>query len=108
MCRKASGAPMVAWATFAREKVVFESSAPKIRRSSERAERGFCGDCGSALLWREPGGATVDLAVAAFDEPDLLRPSEHIWTESRVRWLTLTDRLPRYRKGHGAEPEPEA
>lgn len=107
MCQKASGAPMMAWATYARDKVAFPLAQPKLRKSSTRAERGFCGDCGSALLWQRPGTATLDLAVAAFDAPDDLAPSEHIWTESRVRWLKLTDQLPRYRHQHGSDEEQE-
>jgi hypothetical protein len=105
MCRKASGAPMMAWATFPRAKVTFHPSAPRLRRSSSRVERGFCGNCGSPLVWQRPDGATIDLAVGAFDDADALAPSEHIWTESRVRWLKLTDQLPRFRtiSGHDLE-----
>ena len=109
MCRKASGAPMMAWATFPRDRVTFFPATPKLRRSSERAQRGFCADCGSPLVWQQPDGTSLDLAVGAFDDPDALAPSEHIWTESRVRWLNLTDQLPRYRtiSGHGLEEEGE-
>ena len=105
MCQKASGAPMMAWATFARDKVVFPKMQPRIRKSSAKAERGFCGECGSALIWQRPGATTLDLAVASFDDPDALTPSEHIWTESRARWLKLTDQLPRYRHQHGSDPD---
>jgi hypothetical protein len=107
MCQKASGAPMMAWATYPKAKVAFPNARPKLRRSSDIAERGFCADCGSALLWQRLGAETIDLAVAAFDDPNTLAPSEHIWTSSRVRWLTLTDHLPRFRGRHGSEPETE-
>ena len=108
MCQKASGAPMMAWATYPAAKVDFPDAKPKRRRSSEIAERGFCPECGSALLWQRLGSDTIDLSVAAFDDPNALAPSEHIWTESRVRWLTLTDHLPRYRQRKGGDPEKEA
>ena len=108
MCQKASGAPMMAWATWARAKVDFLGAEPRMRRSSEIAERGFCPDCGSSLVWRRLGAETIDLAVASFDDPNALAPSEHIWTESRMRWLTLTDHLPRYPKRPGSDKEKEA
>jgi hypothetical protein len=107
MCQKASGAPMMAWATYERAKVEFDGE-PKLRRSSPTVERGFCGECGSTLIWQRPNAATLDLAVAAFDDPNALAPSEHIWTESRARWLTLTDHLPRYRRRPGGDEEKEA
>ena len=99
---------MMAWATYPRTKVVFTGTQPKLRRSSAVAERGFCAECGAALIWQRPGADTIDLAVAAFDDPNRLAPSEHIWTESRVRWLTLTDPLPRYRKRRGSDEEKDA
>ena len=108
MCQKASGAPMMAWATYERAKVAFLGTSPKMRRSSAVAERGFCGECGSTLVWRRPEAKTIDLAVATFDDPNALAPSEHIWTESRARWLTLTDHLPRYRRRHGSDEDKEA
>ncbi|MBM3535633.1 MAG: GFA family protein [Alphaproteobacteria bacterium] len=107
MCQKASGAPMMAWATYERSKVAF-SGAPKLRPSSATVERGFCESCGSTLIWQRPNATTIDLAVAAFDDPDELAPSEHIWTESRARWLTLTDHLPRYRQRRGSVEDKEA
>ncbi len=106
MCQKASGAPMVAWATFERARVEI-TGMPMFRLSSPKVKRGFCGDCGSTLIWQRRCGDTLDLAVATFDDPNALAPSEHIWTESRARWLNLTDHLPRFRQrgGPGAEKE---
>lgn len=106
MCQKASGAPMMAWATFERTNVEV-TGMPMFRISSPRIERGFCGDCGSTLIWRRCRSETLDLAVGTFDDPSTLKPSEHIWTESRARWLNPTDHLPRYRRrsGPGAEKE---
>ena len=107
MCQKASGAPMMAWATFERAKVEI-IGLPMFRRSSPDVERGFCGDCGSTLIWQRPCGPTLDLAVATFDDPNGLAPSEHIWTESRARWLNLTDHLPRYPRRGGPDAEKES
>ncbi len=98
MCRKAGGAPVVAWATYANDAVSW-TGAPRWRRSSDRAERAFCPDCGSALGWRElaePG--LIDLTVGCFDEPDDLKPADHLWMDSRIRWLKIDDRLPKHKQ----------
>jgi len=102
MCRKASGAPVVAWATYERARLRFQSE-PAWRRSSAKAERAFCPSCGSAIAWHGLDNAeTIDLAVGAFDEPDDLKPAEHLWMDARIRWLKIEDNLPRYHEEHGS------
>ncbi|HEX7671925.1 MAG TPA: GFA family protein, partial [Polyangiaceae bacterium] len=49
MCRRTSGAPMVGWATFRTDDLEWVSGNPKHFASSAKAERSFCGDCGTAL-----------------------------------------------------------
>lgn len=49
-------------------------------RSSERARRGFCGDCGASLFWAEDGAGTVEIAAGAFDAPAPLSHGGHIFT----------------------------
>lgn len=97
MCRRASGAPIVTWATFPSSKVGFDG--PRVvRRSSQIASRSFCGECGSPLTWQgDASPAEIDLTAGTFDDPSSLMPRDHLWTDSRVAWLTISDDLPRYR-----------
>ena len=101
-CRRASGAPIVTWATFPAAKVSF--AGPRVvRRSSEIASRSFCGECGSALTWQgDASPAEIDLTAGTFDDPSPLLPRDHLWTDSRVAWLAITDELPRYRTSRQA------
>lgn len=102
MCRRGSGAPVVAWATFPIKDVSF-SSEPAWRRSSDHARRAFCAACGSALAWhgdRHPD--LLDLTVGTADNPDALGSREHLWTESAVRWLQIKDELPRHTRERGS------
>lgn len=99
MCRRAGGAPVVAWATFPWAKVKFKGK-PAWRKSSRLAERAFCRRCGSALCWRGfKNYDLVDLTVGTFDRPGdpALEPADHLWMAGRVKWLHIRDRLPRYR-----------
>lgn len=104
MCQKASGAPVMAWASYAPGQVSFTSQEPRYYRSSEIAERGFCPNCGTPVIWRpvlRPGDTrpdTVDIALTCLDDPAALAPQYHIWTESQVTWLHLADTLPRHRQ----------
>lgn len=100
-CRKASGAPVVAWATFPATAVKFAGD-PVWFKSSDRAERAFCPRCGSAMCWREfadPGH--IDLTTITFDSPDDpdLKPKDHLWMDAKVSWLRIHDDLPRYHAG---------
>lgn len=100
MCGKASGAPFVTWATFAREAVTFTAGAPSYFRSSAIAERGFCAQCGSAMIWRSTRDPeTIDLTAGTLDDPSALAPRDHIWVENAPPWLHLADALPRYPRG---------
>ncbi len=99
-CRRASGAPLVTWAVFAKDDVSFTQGAPKYRESSERAVRGFCADCGSPLTFayhRYP--EHIDIAAGTLDDPNAVTPDRHVWEGSRLSWIALSDELPRHARG---------
>jgi hypothetical protein len=99
MCQRLSGAPVVTWATFKTTDVQFLKGGPKWIRSSDIATRGFCANCGTQLIWR-PDKETdeTDISAASLDEPNSVHPNDHIWTESALDWMGMSDRLPRYRR----------
>lgn len=97
MCRRSAGAPVVAWAMYAREDFAFVEGKPALYSSSPGAERGFCGNCGTQLTFTAeflPG--LVDLTVASLDDASRLPPQMHIWESRRLPWLELVDALPRH------------
>lgn len=100
-CQLNSGSPAMAFASVPSENYVIESGADAIRRhrSSEKAERWFCGQCGTPLLFREDGGATHDFSLATLDRPDAVAPSFHIYCDSRIAWADIADDLPRFARG---------
>jgi hypothetical protein len=96
-CRRASAAPVVAWATFPLDRFEITAGSPAVYASSPGVERAFCSGCGTPLTYRAeylPG--LVDVTVASFDDPAALPPQRHIWDGERVRWLELADALPRH------------
>ena len=66
-------------------------------RSSPKAVREFCADCGSQLFFHyTEGPSEVDVSIASLDDPSSIQPTYHIWTSSHILWLTIADDLPRY------------
>jgi hypothetical protein len=99
MCQRGSGAAVVTWATFPAARVEWVRGRPTLRRSSDIAARGFCGSCGSALLWQgDAHKDLIDLTAGTLDRPEAIKPEDHIWTESAVPWLPVDDGLPRYKR----------
>src|SRR5687768_11923184 len=95
-CRRASGAPLVGWATFATHEVSW-SGTPKQRRSSERATRSFCAECGTALTYQLVAHPElIDVTLGSLDDPNAIPPKDHTFTRSELRWLECADGLPRY------------
>lgn len=59
MCRRANGGTFVTWVEHATESFVFTKGEPTRFRSSDLAERSFCGTCGCQLTFQaigDPGG----------------------------------------------------
>jgi hypothetical protein len=97
MCQRAHGAPVVAWLTVPFSSFAVTAGEPGGYRSSPAAVRHFCAVCGTPLTWRAVDNPQfLDVSIASLDEPGAVAPSLHLWTESRLAWLEIADRLPRH------------
>lgn len=97
MCQRASGAPVVAWFTVPVDTFAFSTGLPRSYRSSEKAVRHFCGDCGTPLTFRlAEDPPEIDVNLATLDQPEDIAPEYHIYTSSQLPWLHIDDGLPRY------------
>jgi hypothetical protein len=100
MCQRSAGAPVVAWLTMASAQFAWSAGEPAVHRSSPGAERLFCPDCGTQLVFRglaQP--ELLDVTLASLDDPAAVAPDHHIWTTSRIAWFELADDLPRHPEG---------
>ena len=96
-CRRAAGAPSLAWAIFPEDKVEITRGELAIYASSPGIERGFCARCGTSLSYtraNRPG--LFDVTTASLDDPDALPPSKEIWTEERLTWIHSDPALPQF------------
>jgi hypothetical protein len=65
-------------------------------RSSEKAQRGFCSVCGSALFWNPiiEGNEFIGVAMGAFEPPTGVRLAKHIFVGDKGDYHEIDDGLP--------------
>lgn len=85
-CRRASGAPTVAWVTFARRDVEILAGVPVRFESSPGIVRQFCGRCGSPLIYEIVREDSIDITTASLDDPDRFPPASEVWLAHRLGW----------------------
>ena len=97
MCQRSSGAPLQATAEIPVAGFAFIQGEARAYRSSAKAVRHFCPDCGSQLTFRMADNPTyVSINTPTLDQPEALPPRMHIWRESRMSWFEVRDDLPRH------------
>ncbi|MBV8759877.1 MAG: GFA family protein [Deltaproteobacteria bacterium] len=82
-CRKAHGAPFVAFVIFADEQVTVTGELREWRASPPYA-RCFCPHCGSRVLGRENG--ETELSLGAFDDTGVFTPQYEVFVGHREPW----------------------
>jgi hypothetical protein len=95
-CRRASGAPVVAWVQVPPARFEITAGQAKGFAASARATRWFCPHCGSPLYMTDPQQRSVGVTLGTLDEPEALTPTVHGWTSARLAWFDTDDDLPRY------------
>lgn len=99
MCRKFHGAAYATYGSVAVEDFswVCGEGVLKIFTSSEKAERGFCGNCGSSIFYRlRKPDADYEIALGVLDDEPGLTASTNIWCASKAKWATSVVHLPSF------------
>lgn len=90
MCRRASGAAALPWASVARADFAFTAGTPATFASSPGVTRAFCGTCGSPILFDMAAEDALDVTLGTLDDPSAIVPARHIWVASA---LSMADGL---------------
>ena len=90
MCQKAFGS--IGGILVTAHGLTWTRGEPKIFQSSNRADRGFCADCGTPLTFGV--GTSVDVAVCALDDPSVAPPIVQLAPEFCVPWADSLPDLP--------------
>jgi hypothetical protein len=65
--------------------------------SSPGTHRGFCSRCGSALLSHfDESPGVCGLPIGCLDTDPGVKPTMHIFVDSKAPWYEITDSLPQY------------
>ena len=98
-CRRAHGAAFVTWFSVLRSHFQLVRGEPARFRSTAKATRSFCPQCGTQLTFEhEDFSGEIDVTTCSLDNPEALPPTDHTRTSSKLSWIQLADGLPRY--GH--------
>lgn len=94
-CRRATGGASVAWAVFAKSNLSVLSGQARWHNSSPGIRWGFCRDCGTLLFYeRDSRPVHTDVTTVSLDEPDAFAPTVEIWTQDKLEWEQLNERIP--------------
>jgi len=91
-CRRATGGPVAAFATFSEGVIAFEPNEGKRVSMNLGVTRTFCENCGSSLTGRYdylPGHVYISIGV--IDQADDLAPEMHAHEAQRLNWLHIVD-----------------
>ena len=97
MCQRAVGGPFWIATQFSKDSFQIMRGEPRWFRSSEIADRGFCGECGTPLFVQYRTAEWSDwigVSTGSLDDPAAVAPERHLGVESRVPWLAMADDLP--------------
>jgi hypothetical protein len=93
MCQKAFGSFYGPFVSVKIAELEWTRGARKRFASSNKVDRGFCGDCGTPLTF-EWSPKVIDLAIGAFDDPTPIRPVVQMALESALPWVAEIPALP--------------
>lgn len=91
MCRRISAGPF--FAIDCGDTLVFENEDKLgVYNSSEWAERGFCKDCGSTILWRLKDRSINIVAVDLFDDLEGLRLDHEVYIDEKPDYYRFAEK----------------
>lgn len=99
-CRRSHGAAFVTWTSVPIERFRFLSGEDKLRKHTSHpgVRWGFCGECGTSLLYDcDEAPRKVYVTVANLEGPLDREPDSHVSFEEHVPWLRVADDLPTFR-----------
>ena len=105
-CRRASGAPSVAWVVLRTVDFAFVTGQPVTFRSSPPVVRTFCGKCGTPMTYQHDASpGTIDVTTATLDVPERFAPLREIWLEHKLPWQPVNEALPHFPRTSAARPQ---
>jgi hypothetical protein len=99
ICQKSTGQPAEIGIPIKAGTLKFVTGEPKFYVSSKLGRRGFCGQCGSRMVWQalDPDNDWLtSINVGSLDHPAEALAKCHIFIDRQLLWFDLNDSLPKY------------
>jgi hypothetical protein len=96
MCRRAHGAGFVTWVGFESDHFALTTDPGQLKwyESSSGARRGFCGTCGSTMLFEaKRWSGETHVALGCIDDPIDRKPQANSFFDAHVDWIPIDDAL---------------
>ena len=103
MCRRLHGAFGAYTKAQDSELKITEERGLAWYKSSEKARRGFCRDCGANLFWQPSGMQATSIAAGTLDQPSGLATIGHIFTAEKGDFYDIADELKQFPGSAGGE-----
>ena len=96
-CRKATGAPVTAYASFKNTDLEYKAGDIQYYESSPGTKWGSCSKCNSPLTYQAlKYPADTHIHLITIDKHSELSPDSHVHVEESVPWFTISDKHPKY------------
>lgn len=100
-CQRTAGGPFSVVTVVRREDLEVTQGEPKAYivkgASGKEVKRLFCSNCGSPLFSDVESNPRVwILKTGSLDDPNPLKPSMHVWTETALEWAPIEKDIPIY------------
>lgn len=106
ICQRSTGQPAEITVLIRAGTLRYPGDEPTYHVSSAHGTRGFCGTCGSRIVWRalapEDDGLT-HVTVGSLDRPREARMTRHICADTQLPWYRVCEELPKLGAEDGDE-----
>ncbi len=101
-CRKQTGHVVAATQAYDMHITVEGEENLSWYAASASAQRGFCKQCGSLLMWKQTGTSTTSILAGCLEPPTKLNTMAHIFVDDKGDYYDIDDDIPQYQQSYGA------
>lgn len=98
ICQRSTGQPAEITVLIKAGTLKYLKDEPKYYVSSDDGKRGFCGHCGSRIVWqasRLKDDWLTNITVGTLDRPAEARVTRHIYADTQLPWYRVCEDLPK-------------
>jgi hypothetical protein len=99
ICQKSTGQPAEITVLIKAGTLKYLEGVPKYYASSASGKRGFCGECGSRIVWQASNPEddwSTNLCVGSLDRPSEVSIACHIYADTQLPWYDFGEDLPKF------------